>query len=495
MKPFISATAAAFHLVAFAFAMWMITQVFRKKLGTGSISGFLVADRNVSWLFGAFSIAASWTWALALMVSVQMSYEQGFSGIFWFTLPNILAILMYSRLGSIIRRDATKMREGYSLPEWIFFKYRSKSVAYVYLFVFLQYQLMAATVQIYAGAHLLSAATGIRTLYLMPAVLAVTLLYSLVSGMVASVATDFVQMLTMLVFGGLIVAAALFKAGPLLVFSGVNHGGSANPLNPTILLTLGFINSVALFSAGINDQQLWQRCFAIKEKDIGRSFFLGGLTFGAIPIMLSFLGFLAAHPAVGLNLSPGFDKSLVGFAVVNQILGSGWAILFIYALMAGFCSTLDSAILAISALWALIRRRPWEGSGDARPHYDVRSGRLIMLAAGLAGLLIAYLVELLPGFSLKYLFWFYNGICASTMVPTFLALLWDRLTARGILIGSSVSLGVGFPLLFYGSTIQSDRLLALTYLGIVLFSSAACYLTRRKDKNETAYDLQDSRTT
>jgi len=490
MHPFMSATAAVFHLGIFALVMWLITQRFRKNLGTGSISGFLVADRNVSWLFGGFSIAASWTWALALMVSVQMAYEQGFSGIFWFTLPNILAVVMYSKLGRIIRRDAHQLRDGYSLPEWMFFKYPNRGVAYIYLFVFLQYQLMAATVQIYAGAHLLSAATGISTLYLMPTVLGVTLIYSIVSGMVASIATDFIQMASMLLFGGIIVIAALFEAGPHLMLSGVGNGGSVNPFDPKILLTLGFINSVALFSAGINDQQLWQRCFAIKESDLGRSFVLGGLTFGAIPIMLSILGFLAADPSVGLVVSPGFDHALIGFAVVTQILGAAWAILFIYALMAGFCSTLDSAILAISSLWALVRARPW-----VREHptsqYSVRTGRMIMLIAGMAALLLSYAVELLPGFGLKYLFWFYNGICAATLVPTFLALLWKKLTIRGILIGSGASLAIGFPLLFYGSMTQNDKLIACTYLGIVIFSSSVCYITRSREGSQIETAISD----
>ena len=87
-----------------------------------------------------------------------MAYQQGVAGIFWFTAPNIMAVLIYIWLGPEIRR---KIPKGYSLPEWMHERYQDKRVTLLYLFTYYYYQVMAVTVQVYAGAHLLSSATGV----------------------------------------------------------------------------------------------------------------------------------------------------------------------------------------------------------------------------------------------------------------------------------------------------------------------------------------------
>ena len=79
----------------------------------------MVAERNVSWWLGATSIAASWIWAPALFVSVQVAYEKGLPGIFWFTFPNIIALLLFIFLAPKIRE---KLPYGYTLPQWIRYK-------------------------------------------------------------------------------------------------------------------------------------------------------------------------------------------------------------------------------------------------------------------------------------------------------------------------------------------------------------------------------------
>jgi Na+/proline symporter len=119
----ISWPVALANLFLFTAIMLGATRLFGARRGQKNIAGFMVLNRSVNWWLGGFSIAASWTWALALMVSVQMAYEQGFAGAFWFTAPNILAIFMYGWLGPKIRKYTSVLREGYSLPEWIQFRY------------------------------------------------------------------------------------------------------------------------------------------------------------------------------------------------------------------------------------------------------------------------------------------------------------------------------------------------------------------------------------
>ena len=210
MTVLLSPIAAATHIAIFTALMVIATLVGNRGIGTRSLEGFLVVDRRVPWWLGGPSITASWTWAVALLISVQMAYQQGFAGFFWFTVPNVIAVLIFVWLGPRIR---TVLPMGYSLPEWMYYRFKSKPVTYLYLFVYFYYQVMATVVQIYAGAHILSAATGISAATLMPTVLIATWTYALISGMEASVITDFLQTAMMIFFGWIIVAMAVSAAG------------------------------------------------------------------------------------------------------------------------------------------------------------------------------------------------------------------------------------------------------------------------------------------
>src|ERR1035438_10273689 len=104
-------------IVVFGVAMALLTlKAARNRTWSSSLSGFLYAERDVSTLPAAFSIAASWIWAPALFVSVQKSYELGLAGLFWFTAPNVLAVFIYIVLGPAIRR---RIPGGFSIPDWM----------------------------------------------------------------------------------------------------------------------------------------------------------------------------------------------------------------------------------------------------------------------------------------------------------------------------------------------------------------------------------------
>src|SRR5947207_4837744 len=121
----ISQSAGYVLLLCFGVAMILITYFFARWERWQTKDGFLVASRNVGWILGGFSIAASWIWAPALFVSVQMAYLKGLPGIFWFTLPNILSLTIFAVLAPRIR---SRLPEGYTLPEYVRNKFRTKHV-------------------------------------------------------------------------------------------------------------------------------------------------------------------------------------------------------------------------------------------------------------------------------------------------------------------------------------------------------------------------------
>ena len=307
---FISQSIGYWLLLIFGIFMIAITYFFARWKKYKTIQGFLVAERNVKWWLGATSIAASWIWAPALFVSVQMAYERGLPGIFWFTFPNIIALALFAFLAPKIRE---KLPYGYTLPQWIRYKLKSEKVHKMYLFPYFFYQLMAVTVQLFAGGSLLYLITGIPLINAMILMALIVLIYSFISGLESSIVTDFVQFILIILGIIFVVPWAISSAGGWSAisagFGGVS-GQFRNLFDPGVAFSFGIVTAIGLISGAISDQQYWQRAFAIKKKNLVASFIFGAIMFGIVPIVLSSLGFLAANEDLGISLPKGVDVSI-----------------------------------------------------------------------------------------------------------------------------------------------------------------------------------------
>ena len=108
----------------------------------------------------------------------------------------------------------------------------------------------------------------------------------------------------------------------------------------------------------------------------------------------------------------------------------------------------------------------------------ITGARWAMIALASLGLAVSYLLNMIPGFGLKYLWWIMNTVAAAVVLPTVLSLYTVRITAGGILAGASIGVLIGLPIVAYASLNENDRLLAAAYFGIIV-SSAVCLLVFR----------------
>ena len=90
--------AAYVLLVVFALIMILATSVTSRAHKWHTAVGFMAAGRSVPWWLGAISICVTWIWAPALFISSKQAYENGLPGIFWFTFPNILSLMIIAPL-------------------------------------------------------------------------------------------------------------------------------------------------------------------------------------------------------------------------------------------------------------------------------------------------------------------------------------------------------------------------------------------------------------
>lgn len=492
-------------LLLYGAAMIAITYVFGRWKRYRTIQGFLVAERNVSWWLGATSIAASWIWAPALFVSVQSAFEQGVAGIFWFTAPNIVALLLYIFFAPRIR---ALFPYGYTLPQWIAFRLRSEGVHRMYLFPYCFYQLMAVAVQLFAGGHFVSFLTGIPFVHAMLIMAVTVLIYAFISGLEASFVTDFVQFLLIILGVAIVVPWTVIAAGGWSTvqagFGGIT-GKFTNVFDPSVAFSFGIVTSIGLISGAISDQQYWQRAFAVKKENLVPSFLFGALIFGIVPIALSLLGFLAANGSLGITLPPGTDVSLIGIAAVNKFLPVSAIALFVIMLLSALYSTLDSGLSAVSSLWVTDvlpytekERAVWMKMerGEAleqkekiiEAHLNRRGvfhSQLSMFGITVLGFLVAIAADTIPGFGLKHLWWIFNTVAACVVVPTILSLYWKRLDARGVFWGVLIAFVAGVPLFIMSNILDKPVWIVGSSLFIIGVSTGFCLFFRANQATPT----------
>jgi Na+/proline symporter len=461
---FVSQATGYWFLAIFAIVITLVTYLFSRWRGWHTKEGFLLANRKVGWFLGGFSIASSWIWAPALFVSVQVAYQMGLAGIFWFTLPNVLALVIFAFFAPQIR---AKFPEGYTFTQYIKERLQSERVHRVFLFPYFFYQLMAVVVQLFAGGSLLSLLTGIPLTTIMPILAAIVLVYTLISGFQASIVTDFVQLGLIYLIGLVILPLAWQAAGGIQAISAGFQGIQQIPsmFDPGVAFSFGIVTAIGLIAGSISDQSNWQRAFAIKKGQEVKAFIFGSILFGIVPIALSTLGFLAVNPALGITLPAGIDVSMIGVQTVATLLPL-WAVsLFVIMLLAGLSSALDAGLSAASSLWVADVAKP---KGDDQA---ILSARKSMIVLTLVGLAVSMSILYIPNFGIQQLFGVFNTIAACVMVPTVLSLYQKQLSEAGVFWGVLVSFCVGIPIFIYANIINEPIWIVGSSVLIVVIST------------------------
>lgn len=451
-------------LVVYALLMIFVTLIFTRR--ATSAESFHVADRRIGAPAAAMSIAATWIWAPSLFTSSEVAYTSGVPGFFWFLVPNVLCLLFFIPFAKRIRRQYP---EGITLTGYMTEKYQSGKVKGIYSFQLGALAVLSTAVQLLAGGKTLSLLTGLPFWSMTFALALIAYSYSRFSGLKASVATDVVQLGIILLGGALLVFLGFQRAGGVdTVVKGLGSiTGEFTSLTSAsgveVLLSFGLPTAIGLISGPFGDQCFWQRAFSIRETRIGRSFFGAAILFALVPIFMGTIGFLAA--GTGFQAS---DPGMVNWEFVMSLLPSWVLVPFLFMIVSGLLSTVDSNLCAAASLTTDWMTK--EGSEN------IRVSRTVMLA--LLG--VAILIANIPGLTVTHLFLFYGTLRASTLLPTVMTLLGKRLSANGVFAGVLVSLCVGLPVFAYGNIAGVAMAKTAGSLIAVLSSGVVALLASRK---------------
>lgn len=405
---------------------------------------FLVADRRVSWTLAAPSIAATWIWAPALFVAAEKAYTQGWPGVFWFTVPNILTLVIF---GWFMQRLRGMAPDGFTLSGYIKDRFGGRTQV-MYLIELGGLAACSFAVQLLAGAGIVTILTGIPFWQVTVVLALLALGYSLFSGINGSIVTDFLQMGFMALGVLIFVPWAIASAPSGVLTDGLDgFSGTFGSLftgdGGGVAVSFGIAVTIGLLSGPFGDQSFYQRGFSVKRSHVIRSFMWGAVIFGIVPLVMSQLGFLAA--GLGLEVD---NTTFTNVAAVQELLPTWTLIPFLFILLSGLVSTLDSNLSAISSLAGHDVFDRW----THRRHTNrqiVGFARIAMLVIAVAAVAIANI----PNMKVLYLFLFYGALRSSTLTPTVFA-LWrkDRFVSeRGMFWGIVVALALFVPLFAYGN--------------------------------------------
>ena len=457
-------------LIVYFIVMMICTMLFTKK--SDSIEDLLVGKRNVGPFKSALSIAATWIWAPALLVSSEKAYQWGWVGLFWFLVPNILCLIFFSGFADKIRKS---MPSGYSLAGYMEKEYDAK-VKKIYLAVLTIITVMSTVVQLLAGGLLISTITGGSFLTITIVLSLITFCYSQFSGIEASIVTDAIQMITMIIISIIIVYSAFnrgFNIGDIK--SGIygidgNYKSLVSSEGRSVFLAFGLSSAIGLISGPFGDQAFWQRAFATKSGSIKKSFILGAIMFAIVPLAMGAIGFLAS----GIKM-PTNNIGMVNVEFIRNYLPDYIIYLFEFVMISGLLSTVDSNLCSITSL-----------ANEIKSTYNLRQAKITMAILLVLGVIGANI----PNITVTKLFMIYGATRSSTLLITILTLKDYKLDSKGVSVGIATSLVVGLPIFIYGTI---NGVSTLTVLGSLISVLASGVVAIIYTKWRNKYGNQESR--
>lgn len=424
-------------VLMFGVGSYMISWFYTKEFSLTKLY-YLVANRDLNVYESSFSIAATWIWAPALFVAVQQAFFNGWIGLFWFTVPNILCLLVFAYFAVRIR---DRFPNGFTLSEYMKSVYNSPRMQMLYWCTLIGLIVCAFAVQLLAGGKLLSAITGFPFLISTIIITLLPLAYSLVFGLKSSIITDFVKIVLIFVIGAILIPLCITNMGGIDVIIkglGGNQGKfldffSENSWN--LFLTFGLPITLGLISGPFGDQSFWQRAFSVRKESVKRSFINAALIFGCVPIMMGLLGLAGAGAGISI-----VDKQLTNIELIMYSVGMTGVIAFFMMTMSALTSILDSKMSAISSI---------AGHDIAVKHNFefLKSSRISIIILSIVAIMIANI----PDLKILHLFLFYGTLRSATLLPTICTLMDKQFKESHLFYGILSAIFIGLPIFAYGN--------------------------------------------
>ncbi len=411
------------YTIGYFIFMFAIGAYYFTKVKTSD--AYLIAGWNMGFWNITGTIISTNCGAAVFIGWVGMGFTVGMSGFFKFALPAVL----FSMILILFFSKPLRRQRLYTLADLYSERFGDKAGILPSIFSAFVYSVPTTALQIVGMSTIFKIVFGIDINYGIALSFALVLGFTILGGLVATIVTDAIQ--SVIVIVGIVVlavSAVMFGGG----FENIIKNTPAEYLSPLGAEGLG---DVLIFAFTVGPfylvwQSTWQRIFASRTEDVA---IRAGLTGYAIVLVVAVLPYMIgviARQFVPLDMRPDLIFSYVTVELLHPAIGGIVIMGLLSALMTGADSFIlqGSSNLAQDFYHRLINPL-------ASEKQKMFAARLSVVIISLLAVLAAYLMTDIIG-----MYQWALRISATTLVIPFLAVMfWRRATGTACLLSMALA--------------------------------------------------------
>lgn len=448
--------------LAFALGMILVTGALRRyQKEKVDANEFATAGRSVNSGLIASAVVSSWTWAATLLTSTTQAYSNGVFGPISYAAGAAVQIVMFATIAIELKRKAPGV---YTYLEVV--KARFGTLAhFIYMFYAIATNILVMAMLIAGASSSFEALTGMHPVAACFLIPLGTTLYTLAGGLKATFLTDYIHTLILYVviflFVFTIFANSSYLGSPgrvweLLTEVGKqfpkagNKDGSYLTMKSKSAGIFMVINLAGNFGTVFLDTGYWNKAIAASPAAALPGYFLGGISWFAIPWLcattmglagriLEHTEYWPTYPRVMTDseVSAGLTLPYTAVAILGRG-GGGAALLMVFMAVT---SAASAEMVAVSSIWtydcyrAYINPRATSKQLILQTHLSVIVFVLVM---------IGFSIGLYYGnVGMGYLYTLMGVIICSAVIPVSLIMFWSGLNKWSAWIAPPLGMGLG----------------------------------------------------
>ena len=410
------------------------------------LNNYLTANRSVGFFSLSTSLVASALGAWILFGPASAATWGGIGAVIGYSLGTAFPMIALIYLGKKIR---TVFPKGKTLIEFLRKRF-GKNLFKLILLMTIFYMFIFLCAEITAVAMLINYISGTALWITALIVLVATLSYTLYGGLRASIFTDTIQSIIVLILFLMSVAYLISFNGDQFSFEFIKQNNS-HLLSAAYIpnYTAGLTFFIAVAATNLFHQGNWQRVYAAKNNDILKKSLI--VSFIAIIPIVLFMGF-SGLVAISVNTKVNPDLAFFSLLLKNQT--EFLSVIIIVLALSLTISTVDTLVNAISSLVVVDGKNTFKF--NKKTDYLIISKYFIIILS-----IIAFIVAS-KGFSILYLFLLADLFCCAAVLTVFYGFYNKRLTEKTAYLSIIVGLIVGF-LLFPSPDFSKSLLVGIIF--------------------------------
>ena len=425
---FISQSTSLALVIGISLVFTLFGLVYSKKYQ--GINNYLTANRSVKFFSLSTSLVASALGAWILFGPASAATWGGIGAVIGYALGTAFPMIFLIYLGKKIRNEFPK---GSTLIEFLRKRF-GKSLFKLILFMTIFYMFIFLCAEVTAVSLLINYISGTPLWITASIILIATLTYTLYGGLRASIFTDMIQMIIIIILFAISVIYLLSFTGDQFSFDFIYEK------NPQLLsvnyipnYTAGITFFIAVAATNLFHQGNWQRVYAAKNNEVlKKSLILAFIVIIPIVYFMGFSGLVAVSVDSKVIPDLGFFSLLLKdqtefLSLVIIILGVSLTI-----------STIDTLVNAISSLIVV------DGKATFNLKHNInylRFSKKFIIALSIIVFIIAS-----KGFSVLYLFLLADLFCCAFVLTVFYSFYNKKINEKTAYISIIVGLICGFLL-------------------------------------------------